>query len=335
MKRQYWTIGVFLSLGVSFIGALPKLLRAEYFEWSSFFIAITYTECFSLVCWVLLFCLKESKYLNRKFSNKFIFGFLSIFFVGLLSLPYNQLFSETIAEALQLRNIAPDRKVFVILLRGWIICGFYYFILYFLHELEEKQKHKLEIEQLKQAQLKANLSSLKEQISPHFLFNTLNTLSTLSHESTVKEFVNELANVYRYVLTYKEDNVATLSQELKFIQSYLYIIKSRLEDSIDITLYVDDEVLCTNIPPMTLQILIENAIKHNVAACHRPLRINIYNDDQSLIVKNNLQIKRSVYNSTGTGLENIIQRYKIIFGKEITIVKHPDSFLVKLPLIKV
>lgn len=333
MKRQYWTIGVFLSLGVSFIGALPKLLRAESFEWSSFFISITYTECFSLLCWFLLYYLKESNYLSRKFSNKFIYGFLSVFIVGLLSLPYNQLFSETITEALQLRNVAPDRKIFVVLLRGWVIGGFYYFILYFLHSLEEKQKHKLEIEQLKQAQLKAKLASLKEQISPHFLFNTLNTLSTLSKEDVVKEFVSELANVYRYVLTYKDDNTATLSQELNFIQSYLYIIKTRLEDSIEITIYVESEMLNSQIPPLTLQILIENAIKHNVAAMHRPLKISIFNNDNELIIKNNLQPKQSVSHSTGIGLDNIAQRYKIIFGREITIVKYADAFLVKLPIV--
>ncbi len=333
MKRYYWVLGVCLSLGVSFIAAFPRLLRAEVTDWPSFINAVLYTEFFSLLCWFGHFLLMDSKRLNKLFPNKFWYGFLSIVSIGLLAYLYNIFFSETVAEALQLKNVPPGKKLIVVMVRGFIISGFYYFIIYSLHVLEEKQKHKVEIEQLKQAQLKANISSLKEQISPHFLFNTLNTLSTLTREKVVKDFVNELANVYRYVLAYKDENIATVKQELAFIESYLYIIKTRLEDSIDITLHVDENVLSTQIPPLTLQILIENAIKHNIASRRRPLKIDIYNNVHELIIRNNLQPKQSVTHSTGTGLDNIAQRYHLIFGQDITIEKNTDAFFVKLPII--
>lgn len=334
MKRYYWVLGICLSLGVSFIAAFPRLLRSEVIAWPAFVNSVIYSEIFSLFCWFTHFFLMDNKRLKRLLPNKFWYGFLSVVFVGLLAYVYNFFFSETVTEALQLKNVMPGKKLIVILLRGFIFSGFYYFIIYSLHVLAEKQKHEMEIEQLKQAQLKANLASLKEQISPHFLFNTLNTLSSLTQEVIVKDYINELANVYRYVLQYKEENVATLKQELDFIESYLYIIKTRLEDSIEININVEKEILDSQIPPLTLQILIENAVKHNVAAMHRPLQISIYNNEQELIVKNNFQPKQSVANSTGTGLDNIAQRYQLIFGKEILIEKHTDTFFVKLPIVK-
>lgn len=334
MKRYYWVLGVCLSLGVSFIAAFPRLLRSEVITWPSFLNSVIYTGLFSLFCWFAHFILMDSKRLNRIFPNKFWYGFLSVCFIGLTAYLYNILFSETVAETLQLKNLAPDKKLLVVLLRGFIISGFYYFIIYFLHVSEAKQKHQLEIEQLKQAELKANLASLKEQISPHFLFNTLNTLSTLTQETVVKDFVNELANVYRYVLAYKDENVATVQQELDFIGSYLYIVKTRLEDSIGITIQVEQEILNTRIPPLTLQILIENAIKHNVASMQHPLKIRIYNTGRELIISNNFQPKQSVSHSTGTGLDNIAQRYQLLFGQEIVIEKNAADFSVKLPIIR-
>ncbi|WP_341908252.1 histidine kinase [Fluviicola taffensis] len=275
----------------------------------------------------------DSKKLNKLFPNKFLYGLLSILFVGQLAYGYNILFSETISEALQLQHMAPEKKIVLLLIRGMSISGFYYFIIHSLHVSAEKQKHELEIEQLKQIQLQANLSSLKEQISPHFLFNTLNTLSTLTQEVMVKDYINELANVYRYVLQYKDENIASLKQELSFIESYLYIIKTRLEDSIEISVNVEHNMWNSKIPPLTLQLLIENAIKHNIAAAHHPLKIKIYTENNYLIVQNNFQPKRSVTHSTGKGLENITQRYQLIFNHEIYIEKRDDVFLVKLPII--
>lgn len=333
MKRSYWVLGLCLSLGVSFIAAFPRLLRSETVDWSMFIHSVVYTEFFSLLCWFGHFFLMDNRTMNKLIPNKFWYGFLSIFAIGLLAYLYNFFLSETLSEALQLKNVPAGRKLIVVLIRGLIISGFYYFIIYSLHVLDEKQKHKIEIEQLKQAQLKADLASLKEQISPHFLFNTLNTLSSLTQEAVVKDFVNELAQVYRYVLAYKNENVAQVKQELAFIESYLYIVKTRLEDAIDISLQVTDEVLNTPIPPLTLQILIENAIKHNVASRQRPLKIRIYTHAKELIIQNNIQPKQSTPPSIGTGLDNVAQRYRLLFGKEIEVDRQAEAFIVKLPIL--
>lgn len=243
------------------------------------------------------------------------------------------LFSFISTNPLLLPDIAGSKRPYVLLLRGAVISGLFYFISYYLYILSEKQRNMLEIAELKQAQLSANLSSLKEQLSPHFLFNTLNTLSSLTQEENVKDYVSELANVYRYLLQYKDIDSATVKQELFFIDSYLYIIKTRLENAIDINIDVKSNVQDKHMPPLTLQLLIENAIKHNIASSARQLKIAIRSiGDDMLEVSNNLQPKNSVSHNTGIGLDNIMQRYRLLFNKEISIEKGNNTFTVKLPL---
>ena len=203
-----------------------------------------------------------------------------------------------------------------------------------INEREIKYKQK-EIEQLKQAQTQAKLSSLKDQLSPHFLFNTLNTITSMSQEQPVKDFVDEVANIYRYVLQYKEVDSVTIKQEIEFINSYLYIVKSRLEGGIDFYINVNDELLNAKMPPLTLQMLVENAVKHNVTSVDKPLSINIFTTDgPMMVVQNNFQPKMSVLPGNETGLKNIAERYQLLYKKEIIVENKNGFFTVKLPIVK-
>ena len=203
-----------------------------------------------------------------------------------------------------------------------------------INEQERKEKQK-EIEQLKQSQTQAKLSSLKDQLSPHFLFNTLNTITSISQEQTVKDFVDEVANIYRYVLQYKEVDSVTIRQEIEFINSYLFILKSRLEGGIDFYVNIKSErIMDTKIPPLTLQMLVENAVKHNITSIDNPLYINIFVVDGSLLViQNNYQPKISVIHSNQTGLKNIAERYRLLYKKEIIVENKNGFFTVKLPIV--
>jgi LytS/YehU family sensor histidine kinase len=146
--------------------------------------------------------------------------------------------------------------------------------------------------------------------------------------------VSELANIYRYVLQYKDNDLATLQQELHFIDSYLYILKTRLEDAIEIRINVDAQLLNKRMPPLTLQLLLENAIKHNIASKTRQLMIEIRSTNSSYLeVVNKLQPKTSVQHNAGIGLDNVAQRYRLLFDKEIVIVRTEVAFSVKLPLV--
>ena len=220
----------------------------------------------------------------------------------------------------------------LIVLRGVLTNGLNAFLVFNLNQMKIRERWLLELEHLKQAKLQANLSSLKEQLSPHFLFNTFSTLSSLTKEQPVKDYVEEMANVYRYLLGYDKHDLATLQQELTFIDSYLYIIKIRLEEAIKINIDINQEALSHTIPPLTLQLLIENAIKHNITSASKPLVINIYTEGIELIVSNKLQPKISVQPSSGIGLKNIAQRYQLLFNKEIKIETNQELFTVKLPI---
>lgn len=332
VKKQNWIPGLIVSLGVSLIAALPRVIRMEKFEFHPIIISVSYNFTFCIFCWLAhQFILSKSKQFN---INNGVIAAFSIVVVSSFVFLLDMIFSLVSDNPLLLPDAEGGKRLYILLLRGIVISGLFYFIIYYLHILSEKQRNMLEIAALKQAQLAANISSLKEQLSPHFLFNTLNTLSTLTQEQSVKEYVSELANVYRYVLRYKNIDTATIEQELNFIDSYLYIIKMRLEDAIEIAINVDEQVFNKKIPPLTLQLLVENAIKHNIASPTRKLRIAIKNTGNDLLeVTNNLQPKTSVQHTTGIGLANVMQRYHLLFGKEIGIEKKDTVFTIKLPLI--
>ncbi|MBO9564321.1 MAG: histidine kinase [Niastella sp.] len=330
MKKNILVLGIFVCAGIAALASFPRLLRVEVFSWEIIATSAAYVFLFAYCCWlihaeVIAYTTRLQQPASRIWLRAGVITVLS-----LSAYVYDQLFAHVLVYPF---DVTPLKRMVIVQVRGFLISGFIYFILYYLYMLRQKQQANLELEQLKQAQLKANLSSLKEQISPHFLFNTLNTLSSLTHEQIVKEFVNELSNVYRYLLQYKENNMVRLEEELAFSQSYLYILKTRMEDAIVVHTAVPDAILSSKVPPLTLQLLIENAIKHNVAAGYKPLTISIWGNKEWLIVKNNYQPKNSTVAGTGSGLGNIAQRYKLLFDRDIHIEQNADSFTVKLPVI--
>lgn len=334
MKKYNWSLGIVISAGISVIIAFSRLLKSGTIDWYLTGNSIVYTFLFAIFTWGAHSFFMTNKRIGQIMRSRFGHAFLSIVLVGLSGYLYDSVLLLLSIHPLPLLDVPYDKRLSVVLLRSFVLSGLYYFIIFHLQVRTEKQQSLIEIEQLKQAQLAANLSSLKEQLSPHFLFNTLNTLSTLTQEKSVKDYIAELANVYRYVLQYKEIDKATLQQELAFIESYVYIIKTRFEDAIEINICVDESVMQTKIPPLTLQLLIENAIKHNIASSSRHLKIEIKNKGaEYLLVKNNFQPKISAQLSTGTGLSNVMQRYQLLFNKEIIIENTNEFFIVKLPIV--
>ncbi len=190
-------------------------------------------------------------------------------------------------------------------------------------------------EKLKKENIQAKLESLKNQVNPHFLFNNLNILTVLidNNKSQAKEFVEKFAEVYRYLLKSKDKELARVETELEFINSYLYLLKIRFEKSIYVKININPVFLDSYIPPLALQLLIENAIKHNISSMAKPLYIEIYTEQGYLIVKNNLQFKEDSGEGTNTGLQNITNRYAFLSEKNIIIEKTEKDFIVCLPLL--
>ncbi|QDK80076.1 histidine kinase [Spirosoma sp. KCTC 42546] len=194
-----------------------------------------------------------------------------------------------------------------------------------------------EAEQLKKEALQSQLDSLKAQINPHFLFNSLSTLSSLVTENPkqAETFIEELASVYRYVLQTNEQLLTSLASELTFIQAYFHLLQMRFGRSVELDVTVDESYLAFFIPPLTLQLLVENAVKHNTALPAKPLVIRIYTDaDKHLVVSNTRRPKQNRVPSNRTGLAHITAKYRLLGQPDVVINQSDDCFQVLVPLIQ-
>lgn len=200
-----------------------------------------------------------------------------------------------------------------------------------------RRKDKIEVTQQKDIAVKATASfeTLKNQLDPHFLFNSLNVLSSLIEENPKKaqEFTVALSKIYRYVLDQKDKNLISVEEELNFAKLYVSLLKMRFEDAIIINFQTDSDINDFKIVPLSLQLLLENAIKHNIISDQKPLQIDIFKEDNYLVVQNSFQKKQTFEKSTGIGLQNIIQRYNLVSNLEINIQQTEKHYIVKLPLI--
>ena len=216
-----------------------------------------------------------------------------------------------------------------------ILCVSVYESVYFFSKLKLSL---LEAEQLKRANVQAQLDTLKSQVNPHFLFNSLNTLSSIIPEDQPKavDFVQKLSKVYRYILEIRDQEAISLEEELECLDAYCFLLKSRFGENIMIDIDIDPALYQNRIVPLTLQILLENAVKHNIISRAKPLKVEIFNEKNSLlIIRNNLQIKDQVIHSTKTGLQNIKDRYRLLSDKDVKIMVTDKYFTVSVPIIEV
>lgn len=200
------------------------------------------------------------------------------------------------------------------------------------------QKSILEKEQLERENIHSQLEGLKNQVNPHFLFNSLNTLTYLIPEDQelAVRFVQQLSKVYRYILEIGDRKLICLSEELEFLESYVFLLKERFGENFKVDINIPNEFLSMKVVPLSIQILIENAIKHNIISALKPLKIEIsVENNQKLIVKNNLQKKNQVMNSTKVGLQNIKNRYSFFSDQKVEVFATADSFVVSIPLIEI
>lgn len=195
----------------------------------------------------------------------------------------------------------------------------------------------IEIEQYKTERSEAALHSLKEQINPHFLFNNLSVLTALVYENADKaaDFISHLSKVYRHVLEQRQEELITLDEEIRFLQSYTTLLAIRFEDCLHFDFKIPDQAFQQLIPPMCLQILVENAIQHNEASKNLPLTVSIHVMDHAICVFNNIQPRHGVEKGTGTGLKNICSRYHYLTSREVVITKENNVFKVCLPLLQI
>ncbi|UII74520.1 histidine kinase [Flagellimonas sp. HMM57] len=210
------------------------------------------------------------------------------------------------------------------------------FINLFYFTMKQKEEMEEQMENLKREMLASKYSSLKTQISPHFLFNSLNTLTSLMYEDRdlASDFVTRLASSYRYILENNEDDLVSLRKELNFLDAFVFMMEVRHKNAVFIK--TDIKVSAENywIPTLTLQMLIENALKHNLYSKEKPLYISIGSIEKSaLAIKNNLRKRTLKYETTKLGLENIRKRYSYYTNKQVLVREEDDVFEVIVPLL--
>lgn len=219
---------------------------------------------------------------------------------------------------------------------------FYFVIIFSIYEaryfFRQWLAEKRASEELRRANLEIRLSSLKEQVQPHFLFNSLNTLQALvkmNENQRAVQFIGNLSQVYRYLLQNNTDQLITLEKELEFTHAYFNLLKTRFDDGLQLDVHINPAFRSYRLPPLTLQLLVENAVKHNIASASRPLRIAISgNGTAAITIRNNLQRKaRNGIASNKQGLLNIAAKYRLLNGPEIEITETDSTFEVTVPLI--
>lgn len=322
--------GVIIAAFTAVLASFPRIIRLE--EMTGVVGILFYTFVLSLVYWIVHHCVLLSRKW-RSNQHRWLMAIGSLFLTVVISLIFHWLTEPTVKPAIILEATSPVQRVILLSFRAFILSGFIFFIIYSMELMAEAQKAKTEIEKLHKETLQAKLRSLKQQISPHFLFNTLNTIATLTKEQDVKEFIDEFSNVYRYLLSHKDKDLVKLKDEMDFVESYLYILKGRFESALSVEMQVTNDVMNRSIPPLAVHLLIENAIKHNVMAASKPLHIEMYNDQNSISVRNNLQIRQTTDHSTGQGLSNLRDRYRLLANTDLDVVKSESHFIVKIPLL--
>ena len=331
VKKYHLQYGFLLSI------ILPALFIFQETVAERMLVRFVSVLCYIFSLWIANFILVD--FSKNRSKNTFIWFFRIV--VAFLLTTSVYIFigfyidsTETMLSQVRGEKIYSLKSWLYLCLRLFLLNILVLIIKYLFDTYEEKSQIELENEALKNANLNALHETLKQQLKPHFLFNSLNTLKSLIKRDPelAEQFVNELSQVYRYMLTHQIKKVVSVKEEMDFLNSYLYLLRIRFGESISTSINIPVHVQSAEIPPNTLQILIENSVKHNAFSLKKPLVIKVYYIDEFLVVENNLQYKEENSESSNLGLYNINSRYKLLFNKEIVISKTQDCFKVLLPL---
>ncbi|MCM2301471.1 MAG: 2TM domain-containing protein [Flavobacteriaceae bacterium] len=299
-----------------------------------------YTMLYSLSLYfanAAVFMYLDSLFIQNRFTPKrIIIGFFTSFIISIAVIFLLRLFQDVLINNnsllafLNKENMADYLVTIIITL--FVTIAFHAFYFY-----KEYQDNKVKEQKIIASTASAQFESLKNQIDPHFLFNSLNVLSSLIEENptNAQKFTTSLSKIYRYVLEQKDKELVLVQEELDFAKTYVNLLKMRFENSINFKIEIDSSIAITEakVVPLSLQLLLENCIKHNVVSEQKPLQIQIYLSDNYLVIENNLQKKEVLQNRKGVGLQNIVNRYAILTDRNVIIEETASHFKIKIPLL--
>ncbi|KAB1232829.1 sensor histidine kinase [Chryseobacterium viscerum] len=320
---------LFSSLFMGILASVPKILRI-HITLGELMIDFSISFLFSLFVWYFnIYSLPKFSIQNisTRFFNKKLVISLSIGIVVMAAI--------VLIHHIIFPKYGFNTMVLMYEFRGILINLTIYMFLYLLYQTYNSQQIKFELEQIRTDNLHAQYELLKQQINPHFLFNSLNTLKSMIDikDDNSGDFVVRLADFYRFTLDNRKLDLIPLKKELAILDAYIFLLTSRFEDGIEFKIDIQEEILNSYIPPFTLQLLCENCIKHNIVSMAHPLIIKLYSDEGYIVIENNFQPKNIPQDSAGIGIENIRERYKHFAEKELTILQNDINFTVKLPIV--
>lgn len=282
-----------------------------------------------------LFIFLDNYFKEERFSKRRILvGFVSSFFLSLFVIFLLRVFEDVVIEGSTLNEFLKKETASNYILSS-VITFVILLIVHFIYLYKWYQENKLKEQKIIAGSASAQFESLKNQIDPHFLFNSLNVLSSLIEENpdAAQRFTTSLSKVYRYVLEQKDKDLVSVEEELKFAKTYMNLLKMRFENSITFELPEDFNNEEAKVVPLSLQLLLENCIKHNIVSEKKPLHIKIHIEANELIIENNKQIKEVLQDRKGVGLQNIVSRYAILTKRNVIIQESETVFRVKLPIL--
>ena len=327
-----------ITISIFFVLLLVRLITGNTIRFdTNLFVIFGHAMLYGLTLYftnAILFIYLDKVFQVERFTLKrIIIGFLSSFIVSIIVIFLLRVFQDVILEQRSFSEFWSTETIsnylFSIILTFIITLAFHAFYFY-----KAYNESKVKEQKIIAGSASAQFESLKNQIDPHFLFNSLNVLSSLIEENpdAAQKFTTSLSKVYRYVLEQKDKDLVSVEEELKFAKTYMNLLKMRFENSItfEVPEFENDDA---KVVPLSLQLLLENCIKHNIVSEKKPLHIKIYIQENELIIENNKQIKEVLQDRKGVGLQNIVSRYAILTKRNVIIQESETIFKVKLPIL--
>lgn len=305
-----------------------------YFIGKNFLYTILYTFVLYFSNAVLFIYLDEVFKEDRFTKKRIIIGFIASFILSIIIIFLLRIFQNIIIEGNNFNEFINSEKpsnylgsIIITLVVTLAIHAFYFYKVY--------NENKVKEQKIIAGNANAKFESLKNQIDPHFLFNSLNVLSSLIEENpeNAQRFTTSLSKIYRYVLEQKDKELVSVEEELAFAKTYMNLLKMRFENSITYEIPSEGIDADAKVVPLSIQLLLENCIKHNVVSEQKPLHIKIFIKDNYLVVQNDLQKKEVLQDGRGVGLQNIISRYRILSQRKVIIEETKSNFAVQLPIL--
>lgn len=331
--------GIFLSLSIFIVLLIIRLVSGVTIQFNEQLVSnFGYTMLYGMSIYLgnaALFIYLDQIFSSDRFAKKrVIVGFLSSFLISVGIIFLLRFLEDVIIEQKTIFQFLSHERVanylVSIIITFIVTLAFHAFYFY-----KAYQENKVKEQKIIAGTASAQFESLKNQIDPHFLFNSLNVLSSLIEENpdAAQKFTTSLSKVYRYVLEQKDKELVSIEEELDFAKTYMNLLKMRFENSITFELPSTFENEEAKVVPLSLQLLLENCIKHNIVSEQKPLHIKIYIEENWLVVENNLQKKEILTDRKGVGLQNIVNRYAILTKRKVLVEENKDAFKIYLPIL--